>query len=109
MIEHLGDSAFSATPRRQMSPAALAPCLTGREKRVAAWIEANHFSAASGKICIIPNGEGGIGEVLVGITEEDNLWPYGALPSGLPEATYRLVEDGLDETGQNRAAVGWEL
>ena len=109
MIEHLVDSAASAIPLRPISPAALAPWLTGREKRVAAWIEANHFSAASGKTCIIPNGEGGIGEVLVGITEEDNLWPYGALPSGLPEATYRLVEDGLDETAQNRAALGWAL
>jgi leucyl aminopeptidase len=109
MIEHLVDSAASAIPLRPISPAALAPWLTGREKRVAAWIEANHFSAASGKICIIPNGEGGIGEVLVGITEEDNLWPYGALPSALPEATYRLVEDGLDESAQNRAALGWAL
>src|SRR5262245_44114917 len=109
MIECLVEPATFAIPLRPLSPAALGPWLAGREKRVAAWIEANRFSAASGKTCLIPNAEGGIGEVLVGIAEEDNLWPYGGLPSGLPEAIYRLVEDGLDETAQNRAALGWAL
>ena len=109
MIECLVDSAASAIPLRPISPSALGTWMTGRERRVAAWIEANHFSAASGKTCIIPNAEGGIGEVLVGISDDDNLWPYGGLPSSLPEATYRLVEDGLDETAQNRAALGWAL
>src|SRR5438876_8196564 len=109
MIEHLVDSAASAIPLRPISPAALGDWLAGREKRVAAWVEVNRFSAASGKTCLIPNPEGGIGEVLVGITAEDDLWPYGGLPLALPEATYRLIEESLDETAQNRAALGWAL
>ena len=109
MIECLVDSAAGAIPLRPISPAALGSWLAGREKRIATWIGANGFGAGSGKTCIIPNAEGGIGEVLVGVTDDENLWPYGGLPSSLPEATYRLVEDGLDETAQSRAALGWAL
>ena len=109
MIEHLVEPMASAIPLRPLSPAALASWLAGREPRIAAWVEATRFIAASGKTCLIPNGEGGIGEVLVGITVEDDLWPYGGLPTTLPEATYRLAEDGLDEGAQGRAALGWAL
>ncbi len=109
MIEHLVEPTASAIPLRPLRAAAFGSWLAAQEKRVAAWVEANRFTAASGKTCPIPNGEGGIGEVLVGIAEEDDLWPYGGLPSTLPEAAYRLVEAGLDETAQTRAALGWTL
>lgn len=109
MIEHLVEPTASAITLRPLTSAALGVWLAAQEKRVSAWVEATRFTAASGKTCAIPDSEGGLGEVLVGIAEEDDLWPYGGLPSTLPEATYRLVEDGLDESAQSRAALGWAL
>ncbi len=109
MIEHLVEPTPTAIAIRPLSPSALPVWLARQENRVAAWIEANHFTAASGKTCLVPDAEGGIAEVLIGIADEDDLWPYGAMPAALPEATYRLVEDGLDEGAQSRAALGWAL
>ncbi|HXV25753.1 MAG TPA: leucyl aminopeptidase family protein [Alphaproteobacteria bacterium] len=109
MIEHLVEPTAAAIPIRPLSPITLPAWLARQEKRVAAWVEANRFTAASGKTCLVPNADGGIAEVLIGIADEDDLWPYGALPALLPEATYRLVEDGLDEGAQGRAALGWAL
>ncbi|MDF2763326.1 MAG: leucyl aminopeptidase [Rhodospirillales bacterium] len=109
MIEHLVEPASSAIPIRPLTPEALKAWLPRQERRVAAWVEANRFKAASGKTCLVPDAEGGIQEVLLGIGEEDDLWPYGGLPAALPEGTYRLVEDGLDEAAQGRAALGWAL
>ena len=96
MIEHLVEPASAAIPIRPLSPDGLNEWLPRQEKRVAAWVEANRFKAAAGKTCLVPAAEGGIAEVLLGIGEEDDLWPYGGLPSALPEGTYRLIEDGLD-------------
>jgi leucyl aminopeptidase len=109
MIECLVDAAGLATPIRPLSQAGLKAWLARQEKRIAAWVAANGFTAASSKTCIIPNAEGGIGEVLLGVAEEDDLWPYGGLPTSLPEGIYRLVEDGLGEAAQGRAALGWAL
>ena len=109
MIEYLVESPGTAIPIRPLSGSALKAWLPRQEKRVAAWVEATRFAAASGRTCLVPDAEGGIGEVLVGIAEEDDLWPYGGLPSTLPEGAYRLVEDGLDAGAQARAALGWAL
>ena len=109
MIEHLVEPASAAIPIRPLSPEALNAWLPRQEKRIAAWVEANRFKAAAGKTCLVPAAEGGIAEVLLGIGEEDDLWPYGGLPSALPEGTYRLIEDGLDEPALGRAALGWAL
>ncbi|MCI0429304.1 MAG: leucyl aminopeptidase family protein [Rhodospirillales bacterium] len=109
MIEYLVDAPASAIPLRPLTNAALGAWLTAQEKRVAAWIEATRFTAAGGKTCLVPGAGGGLGEILVGLDQEDDLWAYGGLPTTLPEATYRLVEDGLDESAQSRATLGWAL
>jgi leucyl aminopeptidase len=109
MIEHLVEPAPSAIPIRPLSPESLQEWLPRQEKRAAAWIEANRFKAASGKTCLVPDAGGGIAEVLLGIAAEDDLWAYGGLPAALPEGTYRLIEDGLDEPALGRAALGWAL
>ena len=109
MIEHLIEPTLTAVPIRPLSAAGLKDWLARQERRIAAWVEANGFTAAGGKTCLIPSAEGGIGEVLLGIAEEDDLWPYGGLPAALPEGAYRLIEDGLDEAAQGRAALGWAL
>jgi leucyl aminopeptidase len=109
MIEHLVEPAPSAIPIRPLSPESLQEWLPRQEKRAAAWIEANRFKAASGKTCLVPDAGGGIAEVLLGIAAEDDLWAYGGLPASLPEGTYRLIEDGLDEPALGRAALGWAL
>ena len=106
MIEHLVEPAPDAVPIRPLSTERLKEWLARQEKRIAAWVAANGFTAAGGKICILPDVEGGIGEVLLGVAEEDDLWAYGGLPASLPEGTYRLVEDGLGEAAQGRAALG---
>ncbi len=108
MIEHLVEPTSAAIPIRPLSPDGLKVWLPRQEKRIAAWVEANRFQAAGGRTCLVPDAQGGILEVLLGI-EDDDLWPYGALPSALPEGTYRLVEDGIEDGARSRAALGWAL
>jgi leucyl aminopeptidase len=109
MIEHLVDDAAAAIPLRPLTPAALASWLAGQDRQTAAWVEANRFAAAAGKTCLVPDAEGRIREALVGIDPKDDVWVYGGLPQSLPEAVYRLVEDGLDAARQSQAALGWAL
>src|SRR3954451_3697436 len=73
------------------------------------WAAATGFSAEPGKLALVPDQEGRLGRVLVGMPEEGSaMWAIAGLSETLPAGSYRL--DGVPEGGDaSRLALGWAL
>ncbi|MGF1510576.1 MAG: M17 family metallopeptidase [Myxococcota bacterium] len=72
------------------------------------WVEAKRFQARMGEICLLPNPQGGLEAVLLGLGDEHAPWAYGALNSGLPPGRYR-VDGDLPPERATDAGVGFGL
>ena len=83
----------------------LEPWLAERDDRVRKWVSHSLFKAGTGEICVIPDLEGSIQEVLLGLGSSFDHWAFGALPKQLPEGVYRIA---LSENLE-LAALGWGL
>lgn len=72
------------------------------------WFKANKFTGKAGSYALIPDKDGGLSRVIVGVSEPLSMWDLAALPGCLPEGTYILdgVKAGNDE---NKLALGWML
>jgi len=95
-ITVLGKTAFEAW--RETAPA--------RERE---WVAATGFSAEAGKLSLVPDKEGRLGQVLVGLPEEGSaMWALGGLSESLPAGAYRL-EAAPEGTDASHLALGWAL
>lgn len=54
------------------------------------WVKANRFTAEPGLICLVPDQQGNLAEVLIGISAADDFWAFGDLPARLPAGQYQL-------------------
>jgi leucyl aminopeptidase len=73
------------------------------------WAAATGFSAEPGKVSLVPDQEGRLGRVLVGMPEEGSaMWALAGQSETLPAGIYRLesVPEGGDPS---RLALGWAL
>ena len=86
----------------------LSTWLGQQDARVSAWTESNDFTAKPGSSCLISDDAGRLAHVLLGISDDNTPWDFGALPETLPKGTYAL-EYGGDADLANRAALGWGL
>ncbi len=68
------------------------PGLSGAER---AWVEAQGWTAKQGSVLLLPNGQGGVGGVLLGTGGKDWATPSpllpGVLPAALPAGDYRFA------------------
>jgi leucyl aminopeptidase len=66
--------------------------LSGAER---AWVEAQGWTAKQGSVLLLPNGQGGVGGVLLGTGGKDWATPSpllpGVLPAALPPGDYRFA------------------
>ena len=79
-----------------------------REK---AWIDAAQFRADSGTFCLLPNEKGVLEKVLLGLSNADDFWAFGALPAKLPVGNYHIEAGKNLKTQQQlqHATMGWGL
>ena len=72
------------------------------------WLDANGFDARPGSAILLPDAQGKLAHVLVGVDAADPLAALAALPMSLPEGVYQLAGGGtpLDPV---QAALGWAL
>ena len=73
------------------------------------WVMATGFTGEPGKLALVPDHNGGLGRVLVGVTEEEtSMWALAGLSDALPPGDYRAeaVPNSGDAT---RLALGWAL
>jgi leucyl aminopeptidase len=71
------------------------PALEALSEAERSWVEAQDWSGKQGSVLVLPDGQGGIGGVLLGTGGKD--WPAqvpllaGVLASALPEGDYRVA------------------
>jgi leucyl aminopeptidase len=109
MLEHLTDRAGrDAIPIEPIAEGGLEGWLKAQPAATRNWVAANRFLAKPGQHLLIPDREGRIGAVALGVSAEKDIWSYGALPMALPEGSYRLP-DGMPEGAATAACLGWAL
>ncbi len=69
--------------------------LATRSERTRRWVASQHFRAQPLTHCIVPNDEGGISEVLVGVVNSTDVNTLAHLPLMLPPGDYVLADRGL--------------
>jgi leucyl aminopeptidase len=109
MLEHLIDR----TPREAIliepiAEGGLEGWLARQGASARAWVSANRFQGKAGQHLLIPNADGRIGAVVLGVQPGRDIWSYGGLPLSLPDATYRLPDD-MSEASATAACLGWAL
>lgn len=81
--------------------------------RAKTWIKATSFKGSSGAILLVPDDEGELTGVVLGLglDEENNQDPLvvGALPKRLPEGQYRIAYTLDDRRDRARDALAWAL
>ena len=77
-------------------------------KGAASWIQASGFGGEAGKFCLMPDAQGQLGAVLVGVSRADDVYALSTLPQNLPRGNYRLDPAGVP-LDPLRAALGWGL
>jgi len=82
--------------------------LKKQDKETKSWIEANEFKATGGTTLALPGKKGTIEDVLVGISIHNPMWDYAALPTKLPNATYK-IKGRLGREEATSACLGWAL
>ena len=78
---------------------------------VPAWLTSTGFKAAPDTFALVPDGQGGVAQVWVGVRSADHPYALAALPRALPEGRYRLASDdgpGL-KVDPFAAALSWSL
>lgn len=85
--------------------------ISSQTNHVQQWIKTSQFVGDSGTFCLIPDHDGRLQAVLLGLTNADDFWAFGALPARLPEGVYRIEDSGVLQTARQRqlAAHGWGL
>jgi leucyl aminopeptidase len=112
MAFSLIDEAAGATPIAALTKSGFSAWLERAAERERNWVAATGFTAAAGKLALIPAEGGRLARVLVGLGDAGDpasaFWGLAGLPDALPEGSYRLAErpDGFDPT---RLALGWAL
>jgi leucyl aminopeptidase len=93
----IADRNVPATPIRGVTPADLAARLASLSAPAAAWVRAVGFAAGAGEVALVPDAEGAISEVLLGLGPTPSPFAAGKLPGVLPKGAYRLAGGFPDE------------
>ena len=103
----------AATAVIAVDPKALASVARTLGKGAASWIKASGFGGEAGRFCLVPDAQGQLCAVLVGISRADDIYTLSTLPQSLPGGNYRLGISPQDPAGivlnPQRAALGWGL
>src|SRR5712671_8229580 len=88
----LVDNDAGAVPLVAVSKSGLAAWRGAAPAGECDWVAATGFTAEPGKLVLIPDAEGRLGRVLVGMQEgEAAMWAFAGLSDMLPEGSYRIV------------------
>lgn len=80
-----------------------------QEDFVAKWVSQFEFSAKPETFCWIPAPDGvQVQQVLLGVSDALDFWPWGLLPFNLPKGAYYI--EGIDDSDYvSKAAMAWGL
>jgi leucyl aminopeptidase len=101
-------SASSAVPIHAVAQAGLEAALSGPLEAHAKWLKSCGFTAAAGKIQLLPGTDGAVAGVVLGLGADDDPLVFGALPSHLPAGTY-AVASAPANANATMMALGWAM
>ena len=106
----VGRATAGTVPIAPVTAAGLDAWVAAADRRAAAWIAATGFKAKPGEVAMLPDGDGALARVLVGVDSADRigLWDCAVLPGSLPAGRYAL-DCEVDPESATRAALGWAL
>ncbi len=79
-----------------------------RARALAAEMHAG-FAAKEGEQALVPNADGGLAGVALGLGDGPGLWSLAGLPGSLPAVAYRLEDPGWDGRTTAQTVLGWAL
>jgi leucyl aminopeptidase len=108
LFDHLIDRAAEAVEIVPLRAQRLEAWVKRQPQSVGQWVRAAGFTAKPGSTCLVPNGDGGLAQVLVGIEEGLDRWSMASLPAALPKGDYRL-SDEVDGAEADAACFAWAI
>jgi leucyl aminopeptidase len=108
LFDHLIDRAADAVEIVPLRAPRLEAWARRQPPAVGQWVRAAAFAAKPGSTCLVPNGDGGLAQVLVGIEEGLDRWSMASLPGSLPKGDYRLAES-VDGAQASAACFAWAI
>ena len=104
----------SSIPLIPVSKSSLENVLKAQSDAVSNWLNNIEFEANEGQSCMVPDTDGSLMMVLVGIQEDitkqpgQTIWSISTLAKSLPVGQYHLECD-WSESDKLNAAIGWGL
>jgi leucyl aminopeptidase len=108
LFDHLIDRAAEAVEILPLRAQRLEAWIKRQPQPVGQWVRAAAFTAKPGTVCLVPNAEGGLAQVLAGIEEGLDRWSLAALPTSLPKGDYRLA-DSVGDADAEAACFAWAI
>jgi len=108
----LNQTAAAATPILLLHEDEFSTWRQQQAKPAQAWLDLQSFRGERGKLVLIPNEQGGIATVVLGLgkrsnEEAINMWSAASLVDRLPEGQY-VVQTELSAQTAQQFALGWE-
>lgn len=108
MLDAFSDADTNAIPLMLVDPAKAESWQAALDSRTCAWAAANDFGNGQSKILTVPDGDGKITQVLIGVSRLDDPYALSAAPAALPLGHYRIA-NAVEAEAANRLALGWGL
>jgi leucyl aminopeptidase len=108
LFDHLIDRAADAVEIVPLRAQRLEAWVKRQAPAVGQWMRAAAFAAKPGSVCLVPDADGGLAQVLVGLEEGLDRWSLAALPTSLPKGDYRL-SDSVDGADAEAACFAWAI
>jgi leucyl aminopeptidase len=109
MAFSLIDDDAGAVPLAAVSKSGFSRWRESAPARERDWASAAGFAGEPGKLALVPDGEGKLGSVLVGIGDnEAAMWAFAGLSRSLPPGKYRIARPPAGAE-PSRLALGWAL
>jgi len=110
-LKHLIDSKKNAGPLISLvavDEGALVSWLKKQTPVTQTWVSQTGFKVSAGSLCLVPNEDGALSCVLVGVNSDSDVWSWAALPERVPDGVYK-IETTIRRFDFEAAALGWAL
>jgi leucyl aminopeptidase len=98
----------SSIPIHLVSDTQLASWLKAQPKPWQTWLKLHEFNAASESFVLLPNVDGTLGAVVVGVDKKLDVWSIAHLPTKLPTGKYHFAT-AVSSEDATRLTIGWQL
>jgi leucyl aminopeptidase len=111
LVEAPADSSAAAIPIVAVDPERIDAVAAVLPERARAWLASTGFKPDAGSVAVLPDDNGKIAQVMLGLGQGDDPWVTGGLAKGLPRGTYALAEvaGAAPADFASWAALAWAL